>query len=317
MRRFKDFYLNEAINTHEADINEILVGFYILGQGNKGSWKGFQDAASAKKQLAAKRKIVGMFAYGLRSGQARTMAEEIKKWAKKNGYKGEPVKVYWTARKGVLSKAVGQQVDSAKNPTDTLIEYPKGKFLGISAKSTKQKADIGFKNPGMGTVEKALKINLGKILEDAEKVIIKKHKLSPSRPKRKLEIRADANLQKKTKEAGRKVLSDMADVLMAKLKKMKQKDLLNYILDDWMDAKDTFPPYIKVTGMGSKEPFSANITDPLRNEKLDKLYSSKITIDKTGNDNVIISAGGKRIMMMRPKFASEQMASNIKFSGQP
>ena len=37
-----------------------------------------------------------------------------------------------------------------KNPTDVLVEFTKGGFLGLSAKSTSGKGDIGFKNPGVG-----------------------------------------------------------------------------------------------------------------------------------------------------------------------
>ena len=101
-----------ASNTLQADINEILMGYYVLG----GKWTGFQQQAYSKQQLNSRKKQVGEKLYLVQSARAEVMSEETLKWAKKNGYKGRVKRVWWTARPGILSKAVGYEVDSRKNP---------------------------------------------------------------------------------------------------------------------------------------------------------------------------------------------------------
>jgi hypothetical protein len=72
-----------------------------------------------------------------------------------------------------------------------------------------------------------------------------------------------------------------------------------------------------VTGMGSKEPYTAKVENPLENDKLAAINSGKIQLVKTGNETILVSAGGKHIMKMRAKFESEKLASSFKFSGDP
>jgi hypothetical protein len=98
---------------------------------------------------------------------------------------------------------------------------------------------------------------------------------------------------------------------------MKQPELLSYLLSDWMDAEVMYPPYVKVTGMGSKPPYSAMVMDPTKNEKLDALSKYKITLEPVGNESIGVMAGSKKIMKIRFKFESEKMASTIKLSGEP
>ena len=85
-----------------------------------------------------------------------------------------------------------------------------------------------------------------------------------------------------------------------------------------MDASDgDMPPYIKVTGHGSKAPYTASILDPLKNSKMTYLANNPIILSKVGNDSVGVEAGGKRIMKMRVKYESQAMASSVKFSRDP
>jgi hypothetical protein len=132
MFRFKE-YLEEAANTDAADINEILFGYYLAGE----NWNKFEGAKDAQTQIERKREKVGDDVYNDQDGKAKTMASVLTQWARTNGYDGKITKVWWTARPGVLSKAVGVAVDSRKNPTDILVQFSSGEFLGLSAKSTK------------------------------------------------------------------------------------------------------------------------------------------------------------------------------------
>lgn len=303
-------------HTALADINEIMLGYYL----NNKKW--FDP--EAKRQYELKLRIVPPDEAAAQVGKAEAMAKEVMSWAKSAGYTTLK-KVYWTARPGVLQKAVDPKnvmnIDSRKNPTDILLQFsggPANGFLGVSAKSTKGTADIGFKNPGMGTIEKNLKIDLATLVNKNIKHIVKTFGLSENNSRRKQEIRANKKIKEKTEALGTKTLNQIRDALFLKLSKMKTADLRKYVLTDWMDASSgLYPPYIKVTGTGNKAPFGARVEDPLKTEKLGALNSKTLKVEKVGNDSVGISAGNKKILKMRAKFESEKLASSVKFSGDP
>ena len=133
-----------------ADCNEILLGYYCAGK----NWSRYHDAEKVQEELKKYKERLDYHKpgeYENQDGRAQEQAKAALEWAAANDYKGRVTKVYWTARPGILSKAVGYDVDSRKNPTDTLLRFGKDKFLGLSAKSTGQSGgDIGFKNPGIG-----------------------------------------------------------------------------------------------------------------------------------------------------------------------
>ena len=142
MKQFKHFIVERDL-TASADINEILLAWYLVDN----DWSKVYDGRNVKKQYELKSTKTDDIEFEQQSERAWVMAEEVEKWARANGYRGNVVRTWWTARKGVLSKAVGYEVDSRKNPTDVLALFSDGQFLGLSAKSTKGKGDIGFKNP--------------------------------------------------------------------------------------------------------------------------------------------------------------------------
>ena len=84
-----------------------------------------------------------------------------------------------------------------------------------------------------------------------------------------------------------------------------------------MDAEVIYPPYIKVTGQGSRAPYRASVMNPVENDKLSALGNYPITAEKVGNESIGIKAGDKKIMKIRFKFESEKMASSLKLSGDP
>lgn len=303
-----------ASNTDLADVNEIYVAYLLAGR------KWFDSAA--KTQFARKSKAIGAQKAALQIERADVMVQEFLKWSKANNYSGRVKKIWWTARPGVLSRAVGREVDSRKNPTDILVQFTSGPakgFLGLSAKSTSGSGDIGFKNPGIGTVEVALNLPLSNILTEAVDSIVKKFKLPPNTKARKDAIRKSPAVQAKTQEIGSTVLSKIRDAMFIKLKALNNKELRDYILTNWLDASnDLYPPYVKVTGMGTKSgSITAKVDDPLKNEKLTAILNEKIGLEKVGNESIGIKAGSKKIMKMRAKFESEKLASSVKFSGDP
>lgn len=299
-----------ARNTDLADVNEIYVAFVL--NGNK-----FPDSAS-EAQYNKKLELLTPEQGEQQIGRAIVMVEEFLKWAKSNGYSGVQ-ETYWTARPGFSFKAVvGVDVDQRKNPTDVLVKFRKGGFLGLSAKSTSGKGDIGFKNPGVGTVDNDLGLKLNDINKKAQEKIIKTFKLPTSASSRKSAIRANKALQKQTDSMGSQVLSECRNTLLKKLNTLDQTKRRDYIIKSWIDAsQELYPPYVKVTGRGTKSPYSASVEDPLNNPKLKAILNDKIIFEDVGNDSVGVKAGSKKILKMRFKFESEKLASSLKMSGDP
>jgi len=304
-------YLTESKNTDVADVNEILLGYYLGGS----SWKKYDDPSSVQKQLELKKKKITAAQYDQQDDRAQRMAKETISWSKKNGYNGIVKKLYWTARKGSLQRAVGKsgKVDSG-NPTDILIEFTDGEFLGISAKSTLKNAEIGFKNPGMGTVEKKLKIELSDIKKESEAKFSEENDLPKAANARKKEIRARDGMKPKADKVGSEVMAKMRDIMIQRLVKMSDKEARTYIMSDWMDASDiVYPNYIKVTGKKG----GVSIENPLENSKIESMNKGNIKFMKVGNESIGVTADNKKIMKMRFKYESQALASSMKLSGDP
>ena len=303
-----------AAETLKADVNEILLGYHILGS----TWIGFQGKTDAENQLNNRRSQIGDTDYNIQEERAKVMATKSLDWARANNYGNRVVKAWWTARPGILSEAVGYEVDSSKNPTDTLVQFETDKFLGISAKSTAGKGDIGFKNPGIGTIDTALNLKLAGIVKKEENDFAELHDLSTSKSTRKIEIRRDQNLIDASNDARTITLGKIRDVFYNKLNVLSNKKLKEYVLSDWLDAKNSISPmYIKVTGHGSEYPYTASLMNPLQNSKIEALHKSNLIVSKVGNDSVGVETINKRILKMRVKYESQAMASSVKFSGDP
>lgn len=299
-------------NTVLADINEIYTAYILAGE------KWFD--IDAKNQFNQRGKQAKPDEVADAIGKSEVMAKEFIAWAKKNGYNTPIRQVWWTARPNSMSSAVGRTVDQRKNPTDVLVKFSSGPadgFLGLSAKATKSKGDIGFKNPGIGTVDRNLNMRLAEDYKSLLADTIKKYKLPDNAAKRKSFLRENVAIQTQTIEIGVKFMEEMRDKLFVRLGKMKQPELKKYLLTDWMDAEVMYPPYIKVTGQGNKPPYRAAIMDPTSNPKLDALAKYNIKLEKVGNESIGVMAGDKKIMKIRFKFESEKMASSVKLSGDP
>ena len=299
-------------NTILADINEIYCG-YVLN-GNK--WYDMEAKRTYEMRLGQCKPEEAKDA----QGKAEAMAAEFLKWAKENKY-GTPIKnVWWTARPGSMSSAFGEPVDQKKNPTDILVQFtigPSRGFLGLSAKATKTKGDIGFKNPGVGTIDKSLSMKLAAKVKERTEEVIEQYNLPSSAKERKAVIRQNYNIKMGTEKEGTKLLNELRNELRKKLLTMSDSDLKQYLLSDWMDAEILAPPYIKVTGQGKKEPYTADVMDPTSNPKLAAMAKYPLKLSEVGNDSIGVMAGDKRIMKMRFKFESEKMASSMKMSGDP
>jgi len=306
--------ISSSQNTLGADVNEIGLGAMLVG----GDWSKFHDSKDVQKQMNQRREQIGEEEFADQMGRAKAMATATEEWANQNGYKGKIVKTWWTARPGELGRAVGRDVDSRKNPTDTLVQFEDGQFLGLSAKSTGGKGDIGFKNPGIGTLEKQLDTDFSSGAKNATAKAIKQLKLPESSKERKQFIRSNPELREKTVEIGKQILGKARDDLAKVLGSMDEKELKRHILEDWMDAgAETYPPYIKITGHGKGGDYSASLMDPANNPKIAAVQNGKVKLVPVGSDSIGVVIDGKRLMKMRFKYESEKLASGIKLSGDP
>ncbi len=322
----------KPVNKDAADCNEILLGYYCAGK----SWGRYHESSKVRAALKKYKEMLDYWKpgeYENQDGRAQAQAQEALAWAAANDYDGSVTKVWWTARPGVLAKAVGYDVDSSKNPTDVLLQFGKTEFLGLSAKSTgKSSGDIGFKNPGIkplgnktqsDLVAAAIKkmnsrsiksLDFGDEKDNGKrKAYLKKIGAYPIPQGQRTPTEVGAPYYK----AGAKVLGAVRDELLSAFDRMPQEDVLVHLLDDWLDAYGGMPHYIKVVGYGKNGKYSAKVADPTYDDKTLLLSSNDVDFEPTGASSIFVLAGGEPIFKIRAKWESAPLASSIKFSGDP
>ena len=149
----------DSANTLQSDINELWCAFKFAGDNWSsvepgGALAAMEDREEEMADRYGEEKATELI--DLQKGRAEAAVEAVLEWANANGFGDQPVKVFWTARPGVLESAVKSVDPKAKptvdNPTDVLLQFPgKGitSLLGVSLKSTKQmKGEIAFQNMG-------------------------------------------------------------------------------------------------------------------------------------------------------------------------
>ena len=293
-----------------ADVNEIFFGYYLTN-----NWNDFKDSKKIQQELEDRKKRLSNDEVNNQKGRAKEMAKITLEWMKNNGYEGKIIKKWWPKQNsGMISQAVGYEVDLDKNPLDVLVLTDKEKFLGLSAKSTKGSGKPPFKNPGLGSIESDLKLKLKHHYEDAVKEMLKKY---PELPKinseRKKIFKADRKFYEENIQSSifvQYTFEGIQEDMYNKLITLSQKELWNYIKDSWMDAGFLQPPYIIVTGRGTNDKFTADV------DNRHDLNIQNLTIKKVGSDKIRIFSKEKKLLDMRVKFESNHMATSIKFSGE-
>jgi hypothetical protein len=293
-----------------ADVNEIFFGYYLTD-----SWDDFEDSDKVQTELDERSKRLDDDEVKNQKERAKVMAKVTLEWMENNGYDGNIVKKWWPKQdSGMISEAIGYEIDLDKNPLDILVQTDKGKFLGLSAKSTKGSGKPPFKNPGLGSIETDLGLKLKHHYDDAVKEMLKEFpELPKMNSERKKIFKSDTEFYEKNIQGSKFVqhtFEGIRDDMYEKLITLSQEELWNYIKDNWMDAGYLEPPYIIVTGRGTKDKFTADIDD---RQDLD---IQNLTIEKIGWDKIRISVKGEKLLDMRVKFESQHMATSIKFSGE-
>jgi hypothetical protein len=310
-------------NAFRGRINEILLGYHV----NNSKWY----SREAKKQLDDLRGRVDQSTFRTEDQKAEKMADAFVSKARGMGYSSVK-NVFWIGDGNVLTinslrKNIdpgGQMeldLDPKTNPSDLLVEFHRGiqgkfeRWLGISAKSSmRSDGKIGFKNPGLGTMDEELGLKLTAALKKAEQEFAKTYRLSPMDSRREVEIKKSVKLYNIAIKEGDKIISDFRDAIYKKLNKMSFDEAHQHLLKIWLNAGDLYPPYLKVTGSGENPPFQIRVENPNENNKLDALNSGNIRFIKARTNSITVMADGKRLFNMRLKFKGTKMASTVKLS---
>ncbi len=300
--------------TDLSDVNELYITFLLSNQ----SWPNEE----IKDIYERKCQSIGEVESLLQIERARCMANVFVTWAETNGYSSPIISTWWTGRHGTLQTIIQKDIDCRKNPTDILVKFSSGPsdgYLGMSAKSTRGKSDISFKNLGIGSVEEDLNVDISSIVNRISDDAVRELCLPESMEERKLFIRSNPSVRDVTRRIGVQILEKMRDILYDRLKEFDDTYLKHYILDTWLNASaDKYPPYVKVTGLGNKlGSICARVEHPLENEKVLSLMSGQIYIEKYGFASVGVSGSNKKVMKIRAKYSSEKLASSLKFMGDP
>lgn len=284
-------------NTHAADINEILMAYFLNGERWEDDWK---------SQVGSKKKFLTPEQQAAQYTRAKAMAAACK------DVLTEPIeRVFWVARPGALSRAMEMpSLDSKRNPTDVLVKLDSGNFIGFSAKSTNKKTGIALKNPGMSSIGGDLGIDLQGITADHAARLCEMYSLPKVADKRKAAIRVHPQADE-IRAYGDTVLKLVRDMWYDKLNELSNEQLRSHLTRFWLDI-DPVPPYWRVVGSGS----GVRIENPYDSPVMDALNSEPIILDKGGSTIIQVTAGDHKVLKMRVKFESEKLASNLKFSGE-
>lgn len=299
-----------SANTLGADINEIHLA-YLLNNNS------FPDVITSQ-QFEKRKKSVSEDIVEWQIGRAEAMYKKFLDFLRNKNY-GSPVQAYWTARPGFsFEPVVGFKVNQRLNPTDVLVKLNTGKFYGVSAKSTKT-GSAGLKNPGIGTIDRYLGTNIASVDVKYSNMIVEKYDLPSGKDARKQFLNSNPGLKKKVYENySSKALREMRDQYLNVLNGLSQQKIIDFLVTEWLneDPEILKLPYVKITGSGTKT-YTASLYDPITNSKSKYLVKGPITFSAVGNDAVGVTAANQRILKMRFKYASTQLASSLKMSGDP
>jgi hypothetical protein len=299
-----------SANTLGADVNEIYLA-YLLNNNS------FPDTITSN-QFTKRSQSVSKQVVEWQIGRAEAMYTKFLEFLSR-GRMGSPVSAYWTARPGFKFRdIVGFDVNQRLNPTDVLVRLTTGKFYGISAKSTKS-GGAGIKNPGVGTIDRYLATNLAAIDMKYSNMIVEKYDLPTGKDARKAFLNANPGIKKKVYENySSKALRELRDSYLIRLNQMSQQQIIDFLVTEWLneDPEILKLPYVKITGSGTKT-YTASLYDPITNSKSKNLIKGPIVFSAVGNDAVGVTANDQRILKMRFKYASTQLASSLKMSGDP
>jgi len=304
-----------AGQTIGANINEIWLGYLLNGNsfppGSEGTYN------SSANQLTPQE-------VNNQKGRAEAQRDIFLQYLYTNNL-GSPTAAYWTARPGTITSIVGYEVDQDKNPTDVLVALTTGRFYGISAKST-QAGGTGFKNPGLGTIEKSLFIRQTPFSDAIENKLQEvKNAYSDLNLENAIDRKAVLeninNRQMKDdvyRDYGDPLYNELRTILFNRMRQMDPWEYNQFLGSELMneDEETMRLPYVKITGSGgSGTNFTARLYDPIRDSIARKIAQNGATFRiASGSQNLVeIHSQGQKQFTMRFKWSSTYFGSSMKF----
>lgn len=298
-------------NTHASDINELHLTFL----SNGSTWLDSADA----EVYTHKRSLCLAAEVSAQVGRAYRMHEALVSYLR-------PVDIsraWWVSRPGVLQAIVANvamgTLVTGKHPADVLLQLSNTALFGVSCKSGKR-AGLPFKNPGLGTMDRVLSMELAHWVHEAEHTIVEAYGLPVGLDARKAAIRDSPAIASATRAMGLHLLQVMRDALLARLQAMSVAGLRQHLLQEWLDASaDVYPPYVRVTAFGTKAPLPPAIVEhPRESPTMQVLMrATRFTLLPIATNTIGVIADDTPVMRMRVKFESEKLASCVKFSADP
>ena len=300
-----------SANTLGADVNEIHLAYLLNGDS-------FPDSES-QQQIQRRSAALSDQVVEWQKGRAQAMYDRFLTFLRQKGY-GSPVSSYWTARPGFsFRNIIGLDVNQRLNPTDVLVQLSgTPRFYGISAKSTVS-GSAGFKNPGVGTIDKYLGSNLKAIATGYVDQIVEKYDLPSAANSRKSFLNSNPGTKRLVMDNyGSPCLSAMRDSYMVTLNGLSDQDKISFFATEWLNEDPNILrlPYVKITGSGT-DPYTAQLYDPIASSQVRHLVAGPIVLENVGVDAIGVRANQSKIFKMRFKFESTQLASSLKMSGDP
>ena len=300
-----------SANTLGADVNEIHLAYLLNGNS-------FPDSES-QQQIQRRSAALSDQVVGWQIGRAQAMYDRFLTFLSQKGY-GSPVSSYWTARPGFsFRNIIGLDVNQRLNPTDVLVQLSgTPRFYGISAKSTVS-GSAGFKNPGVGTIDRYLGSDLKGIATDYVNQIVEQYDLPSASNSRKAFLNSNPGTKRLVMDNyGSPCLSAMRDSYMQILNGLSDQAKIDFFATEWLNEDPNILrlPYVKITGSGT-DPYTAQLYDPIASSQVRHLVAGPIVLENVGVDAIGVRANQNKIFKMRFKFESTQLASSLKMSGDP
>jgi hypothetical protein len=176
-----------------------------------------------------------------------------------------------------------------------------------------------MKNPGVGTLEELLGIDLAGPVQEKTAEFVAKWTLPSTQESRKRCIREDPAILVDARATGSRVLKEVRDQVLSSLV-TKPGVFVGTLVKMYLmdcDSEFTDPRYLKVTGWGDgslKHPYSAKVHDPFA---VDFADPSLWSMAPCGNEGIKFFYAGRPVCLLRAKFASEKLSSSLKFSVDP
>ena len=302
MIRFRDFVLSymteEKDDKKEKQINgslhELLTGYYLNGgrhmeqhPNNKG------ESPQEAHDRIKKNMSPGIYA----EHQADAITQAV-------GGKKNIKKVHWTSKRGDINRVTGSNQSQNEDPSDLYITHHDGTHTGISLKAHAAKGKHGhFKAPGLGTIDKSLKIEgHNELIDQARKRLAKLHpKVENSKNEDEMSsmVSNDEKLKNDESRERNALLPQIAKNWHEKYAAMPKKKLSDH-LRNLIHANKTTQNHIRVTTSGVGNDFESNVIHPYTHYDHILNDHQNLGVEHAGN-SVNFTHKGRKVFTLRVK----------------